>query len=248
MTLLKGAVPRPALPPAITGACAACAIREMSVCSVLSAHELNRLCSIISSVNLPVGSAVISEGEQAENLFNVVRGSVKLFKLLPDGRRQITGFLFAGDFLGIALNDIYAYNAEAIEPIQLCRFPRHKLEALLGEMPKLERKLLGTTAHELAVAQDQMVLLGRKTAKERVASFLVSLLDRAIKRGQSGTELDIPMSRTDIADYLGLTTETVSRTITTLRKLKLITIGARSSITILDLPGLRMLIDGAGGD
>ena len=236
------------LPPTITGACAACAIREMSVCSVLSAQELNRLCSIISTAKLPAGGTVISEGEPAVDLFNVVRGSVKLFKLLPNGRRQITGFLFAGDFLGIALNDIYAYNAEAIEPLQLCRFPRRKLETLLGEMPKLERKLLGTTAHELAAAQDQMVLLGRKTAKERVASFLVSLLERAVKRGQSGTQLDIPMSRTDIADYLGLTTETVSRTITGLRRLKLIAAAARNRIDILDPDGLRMLVDGAGED
>jgi CRP/FNR family transcriptional regulator, anaerobic regulatory protein len=248
MALLKGAVPRPALPPTITGACAACAIRGMSVCSVLSAHELNRLCTIISTANLLAGGTVISEGEPADHLFNVVRGSVKLFKLLPNGRRQITGFLFAGDFLGIALNDIYAYNAEAIEPLQLCRFPRRKLEALLNEMPRLERKLLGTTAHELAAAQDQMVLLGRKTAKERVASFLVSLLERAVKRGQSGTQLDVPMSRTDIADYLGLTTETVSRTITGLRKLKLIATGARNSITILDPAGLRTLVDGADED
>ena len=248
MSLLKRAVPRPVLPPSIAGACAACAIREMSVCSVLSAQELNRLCSIISTTKLPAGSTVISEGEPADDLFNVVRGSVKLFKLLPNGRRQITGFLFAGDFLGIALNDIYAYNAEAIEPIQLCRFPRRKLEALLGEMPKLERKLLGTTAHELAAAQDQMVLLGRKTAKERVASFFVSLLERAAKRGQSGAEIDIPMSRADIADYLGLTTETVSRTITSLRRLKLIAAGARNSISILDPAGLRMLVDGAGED
>jgi CRP/FNR family transcriptional regulator len=139
----------------------------------LPANELTRLCTIISTISFDSGRTVIGEGEPAGDLFNVVRGSVKLYKVLTDGRRQVTGFLFPGDFLGIALNDTYAYSAEAIESLQLCRFPRKKLETLLAELPRLERKLLGTTAHELAAAQDQIVLLGRKTAKERVASFLV---------------------------------------------------------------------------
>lgn len=244
MPVLTRAVPRPA-PSGMTGACAACAIREMSVCSVLSERELSRLCSIISTANVEAGGTVISEGEPANDLFNVVRGSVKLYKLLPNGRRQVTGFLFAGDFLGIALNDTYAYSAEAIEPLQLCRFPRRRLEALLAEMPKLERKLLGTTAHELAAAQDQMVLLGRKTARERVATFLVALSKRALRHGRSGESLEVPMSRTDIADYLGLTTETVSRNVTRLRRARLIAAGANNGIVILNPEGLRSLVDGA---
>ncbi len=247
MATLPSAKPRPVQPPDMAGVCAACAIRELSVCSVLSANELNRLCSIISTVNLDVGRTVIGEGEPANDLFNVVRGSVRLYKLLNDGRRQITGFLFPGDFLGIALNDTYAYSGEAMEPLQLCRFPRKKLELLLAELPRLERKLLGTTAHELAAAQDQIVLLGRKTAKERVASFLISLSDRAVKRRRPATPLDVPMSRTDIADFLGLTTETVSRTLTQLRRAKLIAIDKRSRIDVLDLGALRALVDGATG-
>ena len=244
MSMLTRAIPRPA-PSSMTGACAACAIREMSVCSVLSERELNRLCSIISTVNVGAGGTVISEVEPADDLFNVVRGSVKLYKLLPNGRRQVTGFLFAGDFLGIALNDTYAYSAEAIEPLQLCRFPRRKLEGLLAELPKLEHKLLGTTANELAAAQDQMVLLGRKTARERVATFLVALSERALRHGRSGKSLDIPMSRTDIADYLGLTTETVSRNVTRLRRAKLIATRPDNGIEILNPAGLRALVDGA---
>jgi CRP/FNR family transcriptional regulator len=228
--------------------CAACAIRELSVCSVLSENELIRLCTIISTVNFDTGRTVIAEGEPASDLFNVVRGSVKLYKLLADGRRQVTGFLFPGDFLGIALNDTYAYSAEAIEPLQLCRFPRKKLETLLVQLPRLERKLLGTTAHELAAAQDQMMLLGRKTASERVASFLVQLSQRAVKRRRPASPLDVPMSRTDIADFLGLTTETVSRTLTKLRRAKLIAAGQRNRVDILDLEGLKELVDGATDD
>jgi CRP/FNR family transcriptional regulator len=241
MTILQPARPRAA--PGIGGPCGACEIRELSVCNALSEAELVRLCSIISSSKIEVGATVIAEGDPATDLFNVVRGTVKLCKLLPDGRRQVTGFLFPGDFLGIALNDTYAYSAEAIEPLQLCRFPRKKLEALLVELPRLERRLLGETAHELAAAQDQMLLLGRKTAKERVASFLVSLSERAVKRRRPSSPLQIPMSRMDIADYLGLTTETVSRILTQLRQAKLIATESRGSIEILDMAGLGALID-----
>jgi CRP/FNR family transcriptional regulator len=248
MAILRPAQPRPGPAPEIGGACAACAIRELSVCSVLSANELTRLCTIISTVNFEVGRTVIAEGEPASDLFNVIKGSVKLYKLLSDGRRQMTGFLFPGDFLGIALNDTYAYSAEAIEPLQLCRFPRKKLEGLLAELPRLERKLLGTTAHELAAAQDQMVLLGRKTAKERVASFLVSLSERAMQRRRPASPVDVPMSRTDIADYLGLTTETVSRTLTQLRRARLISTNKRNRVEILDPAGLKELVDGTADD
>jgi CRP/FNR family transcriptional regulator len=248
MAILPSAQRRPDTPPDMAAHCAACAIRELSVCSVLSENELIRLCTIISTVNFDTGRTVIAEGEPASDLFNVVRGSVKLYKLLADGRRQVTGFLFPGDFLGIALNDTYAYSAEAIEPLQLCRFPRKKLETLLVQLPRLERKLLGTTAHELAAAQDQMMLLGRKTASERVASFLVQLSERAVKRRRPASPLDVPMSRTDIADFLGLTTETVSRTLTKLRRGKLIAAGQRNRVDILDLEGLKELVDGATDD
>lgn len=226
------------------GQCAACEIRELSVCSALNETEIGRLRSIISSCHVDAGGTVIAEGDPATDLFNVVRGTVKLYKLLPDGRRQVTGFLFPGDFLGIALNDTYAYSAEALQPLQLCRFPRRRLEGLLTELPRLERRLLGETAHELAAAQDQMLLLGRKTAKERVASFLVTLSQRAVKRRRPATPLDISMSRTDMADYLGLTTETVSRTLTQLRQAKLIATDGRNGIDVLNMRGLMALVDG----
>jgi len=244
MMLLKPALPKADFALDAGGHCAACEIRELSVCSALSQTELARLSAIIMGRHVETGGTVIREGDPARDLFNVVRGTVKLYKLLPDGRRQVTGFLFPGDFLGIALNDIYAYTAEAIEPLQLCRFPRQKLEDLLVELPKLERRLLGEAAHELAVAQDQMLLLGRKTAKERVASFLVSLSRRAVKRRRPASPLEIPMSRTDMGDFLGLTTETVSRTLTQLRQSKLIAASGRSGIAILDSDGLSALVDG----
>ena len=248
MPILKTAQPRPVVPLPGLGPCAACDIRELSVCSVLSAAEQERLRRILTTIHVEPGRTVIEEGAPAEDLFNVVAGSVKLYKLLSDGRRQITGFLFPGDFLGIALNDIYAYSAEAIEPVQLCRFPRRKLELLLAELPRLERRLFGEVAPELAAAQDQMLLLGRKMAKERLASFLLQLSSRAVKRRQAATPLALSMSRADIADYLGLTTETVSRSFTQLREAGLISKDAQNRVEIRDFAGLKALAeDGAEG-
>lgn len=218
--------------------CDTCEIREISVCRSMAPQDLARLQAIISTVYIDGGRPIIHEGDPAENLFNVVSGAVKLYKLLPDGRRQITGFLFAGDFLGIALNDTYVYTAEALTPVRLCRFPRRRLEALLRDIPDLEHELLDEVATELVAAQDQMLLLGRKTARERVASFLVMLIRRAAARGRPDSLLELQMSRADIADYLGLTTETVSRTITQLRQSKAITTAGRGEIQVLNQTAL----------
>ncbi|MGH6952765.1 MAG: cyclic nucleotide-binding domain-containing protein [Alphaproteobacteria bacterium] len=199
--------------------CAACDVRELAVCGALRPEELHRLAPILVTIRCEPKATVFYEGDAADYLFNVNKGAVRVSKLLADGRRQVTGFLFPGDFLGLAFNDTYSYTAEAITKTQLCRFKRAELERLLQSMPHMEKRLLEMASNELATAQDQMMLLGRKTARERLASFLVMLRRRAERRGQASDPLDLPMSRGDIADYLGLTIETVSRTFTELRKL-----------------------------
>lgn len=198
--------------------CAACTIRDTAFCGALTDDELPALTAIMTMIDVAAHQPIIDEGEPADYLFNVTAGAVKLYKLLPDGRRQITGFLFEGDFLGIAMNERYAYSAEAVGPVGLCRFPRRKLENLLDETPKLEKRLLGMASNELVQAQDQILLLGRKTAREKLVTFLLSLSDRSAQRGDPATPVALPMGRADIADYLGLTTETVSRTITGLKR------------------------------
>jgi CRP/FNR family transcriptional regulator, anaerobic regulatory protein len=198
--------------------CEACSVRHLSICDALDAGEINRLNAIVTQNRFAPHQMIFNETDPAAHLFNVVEGAVKIYKLLADGRRQITGFLFPGDFLGIALHERYTYSAEAVTPVRLCRFPRGKFETLLQEFPKLENRLLQSASNELAAAQDQMVLLGRKSAMERVASFLVTLAARARQRRQPDKIITVPMSRADIGDYLGLTIETVSRTFTRLRK------------------------------
>src|SRR3546814_7558200 len=128
---------------------------------------------ILRVVVLPAGSSIADEGDAADHVYNATGGAVRLNNLLSDGRRAVTGFLFAGDFLGLTARDTYACSAEALTPVRLCRFPRRKLEQLFVELPNLELRLLVIASSELAAAQDQMVLLGRKLAREKVASFLL---------------------------------------------------------------------------
>ena len=225
--------------------CAACAVRQLTFCAPLDQQELHHLSSIVTGLELVPGDALFHEGDPAAYLFNVTAGAMKVYKLLADGRRQITGFLFAGDFLGLANKEVYAYSAEAVSHVALCRFPRRKLDALMERFPKLESRLLGMASHELAVAQEQMLLLGRKTAKERLASFLLMLSRAAARRGQDGNPVLVPMSRSDIGDYLGLTTETVSRSFTQLKRDRIIAAESGNRIRLVDDDALHDLAEGS---
>jgi CRP/FNR family transcriptional regulator len=224
--------------------CNGCSVRQLTICADLAPNELRELSSIVTSVELGPGDPLFNEEEKADHVFNVTAGTMKIYKLLPDGRRQVTGFLFPGDFLGLANDETYAYSAEAVSPATLCRFPRRKLEAMLERFPKMERRLLGLASHELAAAQEQMLLLGRKTAREKIASFLLLLSTRAKRRGQKGNPVSVLMSRTDIGDYLGLTTETVSRTFTQLKGNGTIMLLSGGKVEIADLDALHELAEG----
>ena len=160
---------------------------------------------------------------------------------MPDGRRQIVGFASAGHLLGLAPEGTYVYSAEAITDVTLCRYPRASFDRLVDSVPGLARRLWAVTADELRFAQDQLLLLGRKNATERVASFLLLLAEQQA----SEADVSIPMTRSDIGDYLGLTIETVSRTLTKLRRHKVIALPAADRATILDREGLETLASGA---
>ncbi|MGF1609974.1 MAG: Crp/Fnr family transcriptional regulator [Kiloniellales bacterium] len=236
-----------ALPRQVAGdgsPCGACSIRHLSICAVLRPDELSEMDAIATAVELAPGDPLFDEEEPADYFFNVTAGTMKIYKLLADGRRQVTGFLGAGDFLGLAHEATYAYSAEAVTAASLCRFPRRKLEALLQRFPKLETRLLGVAGHELAAAQEQMVLLGRKTAREKIASFLLALERQAARREQPDGPVNVPMSRADIGDYLGLTTETVSRTFTQLKGAGVIRLLQGGRVELLDRAALARLAEG----
>jgi CRP/FNR family transcriptional regulator len=228
--------------------CAQCGARAISVCAAIEDADLERLAAAAVITVVEPGRAFIGEGEPADDFFNVTSGTAKLYKLLPDGRRQITGFAGRGDFLGLAARSVFAFSAEAVEPMRLCRFSRRKLLALLTDFPALERRLLTTASDELVAAQEQMLLLGRKTARERLATFLLARWRRHPSCAHGEDRLTLPMSRGDIADYLGLTIETISRGFGKLKAERLIEVPDLGHVVIRDPTGLARLAEGYAGE
>lgn len=205
-------------------------VAGLAMCRGLAQPSANRVVAVSTLQRAAAGETVFSEGDDADGIYEVVTGMLRLYKLLPDGRRQITGFLSAGQIMGLAPEGSHVYSAEAINDVTLCRYPRAGFDRLLDEVPGFARRLLAVTSHELRAAQDQMLLLGRKAAGEKVASFLLLMADRQ----NSDVEVAVPMARGDIADYLGLTTETVSRTFTKLRIEGLIALPTPNRVEIRD--------------
>jgi CRP/FNR family transcriptional regulator, anaerobic regulatory protein len=207
-----------------TRTCSECSVRLVSVCAALSATELQDMEAMSHGGRFAARQVIVSQGEHAEGVFTITEGVVRLYKLLRDGRRQVLGFALPGDFLGLSLFDTYGFSAEAVTDTTACRFPRKSFLSFAEQRPHLLRRLHEFASHELSLAQDQMVLLGRKSAEERVAAFLVMMRDRLRRLGHTSPSLALPMTRQDIADHLGLTIETVSRTFTKLAKTKVIVV------------------------
>lgn len=227
--------------------CQGCEARGRAVCGVLDCERLAQFRNLGSKLRLSPGQALFHEGDPATRVFTLTRGNLRLCKLLPDGRRQIVGFCGSGDFLGISVDDEHAFSAEAIEDSELCCFPRKRFDAFIDEHPAMERELYRMAAHELAMAQLQLVLVGTKTATERVASFLLHLIQRLERVGGKKTDVvELPMSRGDIADYLGLTKETVSRILSTFRAARLIRLQDLHLVQILDRSVLEQVAEAEG--
>lgn len=224
--------------------CAHCDARLHSVCNAIPDPDIARLAAVAVTGHAAPGSCFIEEGEPANAFFNITAGTAKLFKLLPDGRRQITGFVGVGHFLGLAVSSTYAFSAEAIDPVRYCRFSRPRLRTLLDDFPAMEHRLLQVASNELVAAQEQMLLLGRKTARERLASFLMAQSRQGSVCQSARGRFALPMTRGDIADYLGLTIETVSRTLTKLRGEGMIEIPSSTDIVIRNREGLESLAEG----
>lgn len=181
---------------------------------------------------------------------NILNGVVKMTKTLADGRQQIVGLLFPTDFLGRAFVTEAPYRAEAATDLELCAFPHSSFEQLLHKYPQLEHRLLESTLSELDTAREWMLLLGRKTAEEKVASFLHLLTKRADLSAPCNANQDgplrfpLPLTRTDMADYLGLTIETVSRQITRLKKQGVISLVDSRTIEVAALEDLEDISGG----
>ncbi|HEY6048083.1 MAG TPA: cyclic nucleotide-binding domain-containing protein [Sphingomicrobium sp.] len=233
------------LDPLPTGhACQGCEARSRAVCGILDCENLAQLKKLGSTLRLAAGQTLFHEGDPAGRVFTLTHGHLKLYKLLPDGRRHVVGFLDPGDFLGISVDDEHAFTAEAIGDADLCCFPRGRFDSFISDHPSMERELYQLAAHELAATQLQLVLLGRRTAAERLANFILLQAERQATRGSATNIVDLPMNRADIADYLGLTKETVSRVLSTFRAARLIRLKGVYELEILDRRLLEQLSEG----
>ncbi|MFO0991104.1 MAG: Crp/Fnr family transcriptional regulator [Hyphomicrobiales bacterium] len=204
-------------------------------------EQIAKLSAIAHRRKIPVGQVIMSDQEPASFFANVISGTIKLTKTTSDGRQQIVGLLFPPDFLGRAFRRSNPYFAEAASDLEICVFPKSAFERLVGEYPELEHRLFEQALDELDAARDWMLLLGRRTAEEKVANFLYLLARRSRMThcaDHATASFELPLSRADIADYLGLTIETVSRQLTRLKTSGIIRLVNNRLIEVPDLEAL----------
>lgn len=229
--------------------CQTCAVRHKAVCGALDENELGRLNRLARTRRIRAGQTIFSDSQQPDFFAIIVSGVIKLTKTLTDGRQQIVGLQFAPDFLGRTFAYASPHTAEAASDVELCCFPAGGFEAVLKEFPTLEHRLFETTLDELDAAREWMLLLGRKTAREKLASFLLMIAKRAPSIGCAHTaepefvQFQLPLSRADIADYIGLTIETVSRHVTRLKADGVIRLSNNRDIVVPDIAALARLAD-----
>lgn len=225
--------------------CYPCEVRRVSLFYALQCGDLSELRALGKVRELKADEPLFHQGDEANLVYTVAAGSLRLYRLLFDGRRQITRFALPGEFLGISIDDSHDVTAEALEPSRIWCFPRARFDDFVAGNPILKDSLLEVARQELAAAQQQFIVLGRKTAMERVASFLLYLYARFERiTGHPMDHVALPMSRADIGDYLGLTKETVSRVFGQLRNSRIMRLETLTCIQVLDRHALKALADG----
>lgn len=213
--------------------CAACSIRNRAICSGLEASELAILGEMGRKVAIRRGQTLLWEGEEAPVVANVISGVLKLVVSATDGREQIVGIVFPADFIGRPFGKESPYSVTAMTDAEVCIFNRNSFDEFAGSHPDLQQKLLRYTLEELDRARHWMMLLGRKSASEKIASFLLEISERLC--GPCSNEVfELPFGRQQIADILGLTIETTSRQLTKLKADGVVDLPSRREIIIKD--------------
>lgn len=221
-------------------ACFSCAARKGDICGGLDNNEIRTLASSSHRIQLKPGETLVWDGDAAQYAYVITRGTLRAQKASDDGRRQILDFLFAGQFIGMPSGTTYSFDAEALTEAEVCRFDRRKLEELMAKYPAVEKGYRAGTARQLETAYDHAYSLGRRTAMERVAAFLLDLHASSCPKTTAGT-LKLPMTRSDIADFLGLTLETVSRAFSRVKSLGVIRLPTAHEVEIRDIERLKAL-------
>jgi CRP/FNR family transcriptional regulator len=228
-------------------ACGDCSLKSLCLPLGLNREEMHRLDQIIKRPRpLQREQYLYRAGDTFRSIYVVRSGSIKTYTTTKSGDQQITGFHLPGEIVGLdgVSADIYSCNAQSLEMTSICQVPFNRLEELSSSLPGLQHQLHRLMSKELLADHEVLLQLGKMSAEERLAAFLINLSNRSAQRGYSPHEFNISMTRTDIGNYLGLAVETISRQFTHFQEVGLLE-AARKHIRILDLPKLRGL---AGGE
>ncbi|NOE34938.1 transcriptional regulator FnrL [Ruegeria sp. HKCCD7318] len=229
--------------------CEDCPIRHRAVCARCDADELEELESIKYYRSFEAGQTIIWSGDQMNFVGSVVAGIASLTQTMEDGRTQMVGLLLPSDFVGRPGREVALYDVQATTDVVMCCFRKKPFEELMATTPHIAHRLLQMTLDELDAAREWMLVLGRKTAREKIASLLSIIARRDASISQKGLAgpivFDLPLTREAMADYLGLTLETVSRQISALKKEGVITLEGKRHVTI---PDMGRLMEEAGDD
>lgn len=225
-----------------TPSCSSCPIRHRAVCARCDSDELEELNKIKFYKTFPAGQTIAIRGETLDMVGSIVSGVATLTRSIEDGRTQLVGLLLPSDFIGRPGRETIQYDVTAVNELTLCCFHRKPFEDLLERTPHVRERLLEMALDELDAARDWMLLLGRKTARERIASLLTLIVKRTARPdgGIMGdeTRIELPITRETMANYLGLTIETVSRQLTKLKNDGIIGIDGKRGIVIPDFGAL----------
>lgn len=214
--------------------CSECPIRHRAVCARCDDDELNILEKIKTYRNFKAGETIVWRGDSLTHVSSVVAGIATLSKTLDDGRMQMVGLLLPSDFIGRPGRGSLDFDVTAASDVTLCSFERKPFERLLSDTPHISQRLVEMAMDELDAARDWMVLLGRKTAREKLASFIQMLVQRSRIEGTAIPDLVLPLTREEIASYLGLTLETVSRQFSQFRKDGILEFKDRRNFVVTD--------------
>ena len=229
--------------------CVDCPIRHRAVCARCDADELALLEDIKYYRSFTAGQTIMWSGDRMDFVASVVSGVAALTQTMEDGRTQMVGLLLPSDFVGRPGRERATYTVTATSDLVMCCFRRKPFEQMLNSTPHIAHRLLEMTLDELDAAREWMLVLGRKTAREKIASLLAIIARRdsvLAKNAESNTlSFDLPLTREAMSDYLGLTLETVSRQISALKKDGVIVLEGKRRITV---PNMDRLMEEAGDD
>jgi CRP/FNR family transcriptional regulator len=229
--------------------CGACPIRHRAVCARCEADELQLLEQIKYYRSYQAGQTVIWSGDRMDFVASVVTGIATLTQTMEDGRRQMVGLLLPSDFVGRPGRQVAAYDVTATTDLVMCCFRKKPFEEMMAKTPHVAQRLLEMTLDELDAAREWMLLLGRKTAREKIASLLAIIARRdahlKLKSAKGNIVFDLPLTREEMADYLGLTLETVSRQVSALKRDGVIVLEGKRHIVV---PDFDRLLEETGDD